>query len=81
MTAKIVELETSAVKSRKSVAKCMEAMVERHEAGEIENLASVYWLKDGTVRLYITDGMTLANLAYAIKALDMELTALMGPGA
>jgi aryl-alcohol dehydrogenase-like predicted oxidoreductase len=79
MMAEVVELPTAQVRSRESVEKCMQAMNERHAKGEIANVAQVYWLANGRVKLYITDGMTLANLAFAIKALDMELSQLIGP--
>lgn len=78
--ADVLRLVTREEKDNESVSKCVAAITKLHDENNLKQIASVYWTKDGKVRLWVSDNMTLADLAYAVKSLDIELNTMMGPG-
>ncbi|HXS14436.1 MAG TPA: hypothetical protein VN734_17185 [Acidobacteriaceae bacterium] len=78
--ANVLRLVTREEKDNQSVSKCVDAITTLHQEGNLKQIASVYWTKDGRVKLWVSDNMTLADLAYAVKSLDIELNTMMGPG-
>lgn len=71
--ASVLRLVTREEKNDQSVTDCVQAISKLHEENNLRQIASVYWTKDGKVKLWVSGNMTLSDLAYAVKVLDYEL--------
>lgn len=75
----VTELPTTQVRAKRSRAMIVERIKELHDSGEMTAMCAVVYT-DGQSKLYVSGDMKLNELAYAVKLLDIELTALIQAG-
>jgi hypothetical protein len=74
---KVIQLKTVAVMDREAIEKITAALSQKAEGGKIRSLLVFYLDEENTPYLLESQGMTLANMAYAVECIRRRLQAWM----